>query len=107
MLYSKDGSIPYPYTDGTEGWIEVPEPPVPPEGMEVVWWYPPGWVVRPPQPAPVDGYVWKWNQSEEMWIDYPLDPAPTPDPTPDPTPIVTDFGGSSTGMILSDSTGAV
>lgn len=88
MLYSKDGSIPYPYTDGTEGWIEVPDEPTPPEGMEVVWWFPPGWVIRPPQPAPVDGYMWKWSQTDEQWNDYPIDP--TPAPTPDPTPIVVD-----------------
>lgn len=85
-LYSKNGSYPYPYKDDTDGWIEVPEPPVPPEGMEVVWWFPPGWVVRDPEPAPVEGYVWKWSQSEEMWVDYPLPvdpPAPEP-PLPSP-----------------------
>lgn len=70
MLYSKDGSIPYPYKDDTEGWIEVPDEPTPPEGMEVVWWFPPGWVIRPPQPAPVDGYVWTWSQSDEKWNSY-------------------------------------
>ena len=64
MLYSKLGSIPKPETDGTEGWIEVPEPPVAPEGKEVVWWYPPGWVVRDPQP---EG-DWSWSQSEEAWV---------------------------------------
>ena len=31
MLYSKDGSIPKPETDGTEGWVEVPDPPIPPD----------------------------------------------------------------------------
>jgi len=68
MLYSKLGSIPKPETDGTDGWIEVPEPPVAPEGMEVVWWFPPGWVVRPVMPAPVDGHCWSWSQSEAKWI---------------------------------------
>ena len=66
MLYSKNGSIPKPETDGTEGWIEVPDAPECPEGKEVVWWYPPGWVIRDPQPGP----DWSWSQSEEKWIEY-------------------------------------
>jgi hypothetical protein len=65
MLYSKLGSIPKLETDGTEGWIEVPEPPVAPEGKEVIWWYPPGWVVRDPKP---EG-EWNWSQSEEVWVE--------------------------------------
>jgi len=64
MLYSKLGSIPKPETDGTEGWIEVEDPPVAGDGEEVVWWYPPGWVVRPVKP---DG-DWNWSQSEGKWI---------------------------------------
>lgn len=90
MLYSKNGSYPYPYKDDTDGWIEVPDEPVPPAGKEVVWWFPPGWVIRDPEPAPVPGYVWKWSQSEEMWVDYPLPvdpPAPEPDPAPAPAPV--------------------
>ena len=70
MLYSKNGSIPYPNTDGTDGWIEVPDAPTAPEGMEVVWWYPPGWVVRPVEPAPVEGHAWTWSQSDEKWNSY-------------------------------------
>ncbi len=54
-----------PETDGTEGWIEVPDAPVAPEGKEVVWWYPPGWIVRDPQPGP----NWSWSQSDERWIE--------------------------------------
>ena len=65
MLYSKNGSIPKPETDGTEGWIEVPEQPNCPEGKEVVWWYPPGWVIRDPKPAG----NWSWSQSQEQWIE--------------------------------------
>lgn len=84
-LYSKNGSIPKPTKDNTPGWIEVPEPPVPPKGMEVVWWYPPGWVVREPEPAQINGYVWKWSQSEEMWVSYP-DPVNPPAPSPTPPP---------------------
>ena len=65
MLYSKLGSIPKPETDGTEGWIEVPEAPAAPKGKEVVWWYPPGWVIRDPKP---EG-DWNWSQSEEKWVE--------------------------------------
>ena len=66
MLYSKNGSIPKPETDGTEGWIEVEDPPETPEGKEVVWWYPPGWVIRDPKP---EGN-WSWAQSTEQWVEY-------------------------------------
>ena len=46
MLYSKNGSIPKPETDGTEGWVQVPDAPECPEGMEVIWWsY--EWPLRP------------------------------------------------------------
>jgi hypothetical protein len=65
-MYSKNGSIPKPETDGTEGWIEVPDEPACPEGKEVVWWYPPGWVIRDPKP---DGN-WSWSQSQEQWVEY-------------------------------------
>ena len=65
MLYSKNGSIPKPETDGTEGWIEVPDAPECPEGKEVVWWYPPGWVIRDPKP---EGN-WSWSQSTEQWVE--------------------------------------
>jgi hypothetical protein len=87
-LYSKNGSIPKDQTDGTDGWVEVPEPPLPRSGEETVWWCPPGWVVRPVEPAPVEGYVWKWSQSEEKWVDYPI-PTDPPAPTPPPPPNVT------------------
>lgn len=65
MLYSKNGSIPKLETDGTEGWIEVPDAPTAPEGKEVVWWYPPGWVIRDPKPAG----NWSWSQSQEQWVE--------------------------------------
>lgn len=68
MLYSKNGSIPKTETDGTEGWVEVPNPPVAPEGMEVVWWCPPGWVTRPIKPVK-DGFIYDWSQSEEKWVE--------------------------------------
>ncbi len=65
-MYSKNGSIPKPETDGTDGWIEVPDAPECPAGKEVVWWYPPGWVVRDVKPAG----NWSWSQSQEQWVEY-------------------------------------
>jgi hypothetical protein len=79
MLYSKNGSIPKPETDGTDGWIEVPDQPAAPEGKEVVWWYPPGWVVRDPKPADEEGYKWSWSQSSVEWVKYAL---PESEPVP-------------------------
>ena len=79
MLYSKNGSIPKTETDGTEGWVEVPEPPVAPEGMEVVWWCPPGWVVRPIKPVK-EGFDYNWSQSEEKWVEYALPSVLTEEP---------------------------
>lgn len=65
-MFSKNGSIPKPETDGTKGWIEVPDAPECPVGKEVVWWFPPGWVIRDPKP---EGN-WSWSQSEERWVEY-------------------------------------
>jgi len=65
-MFSKNGSIPKPETDGTEGWIEVADQPDCPAGKEVVWWYPPGWVIRDPKP---EGN-WSWSQSTEQWVEY-------------------------------------
>ncbi len=67
-MFSKNGSIPKAETDGTDGWIEVPDAPTAPEGKEVVWWYPPGWVIRDPKPTG----NWSWSQSEERWVEYVL-----------------------------------
>ena len=64
-MYSKNGSIPKPETDGTEGWIEVHDAPECPDGKEVIWWYPPGWVIRDPKP---EGN-WSWSQSQEQWVE--------------------------------------
>ena len=67
-MFSKNGSIPKAETDGSDGWIEVPDAPECPAGKEVVWWYPPGWVIRDPKP---DGN-WSWSQSQEQWVEYTL-----------------------------------
>ena len=80
MLYSKLGSIPKTETDGTEGWIEVPEAPAAPEGKEVVWWFPPGWVIRDPKP---EGN-WSWSQSQEMWVETSIDTAVVEAPSASP-----------------------
>ena len=71
MLYSKNGSIPKTETDGTEGWIEVEVAPTPGEGQEVVWWFPPGWVVRPVCPNE-PGMAYNWSQSEQKWVATPV-----------------------------------
>ena len=71
MLYTKNGSIPKPETDGTEGWLEAPMPPETPEGKEVVWlnWR---WLIRDPKPVDREGYRWKWNDDQGQWIEYQL-----------------------------------
>lgn len=71
MLYTKNGSIPKPETDGTEGWLEAPMPPEAPEGKEVVWlnWR---WLIRDPKPVDREGYRWKWNDDQGQWIEYQL-----------------------------------
>jgi hypothetical protein len=73
MLYSKNGSIPKPETDGTEGWIEVPDAPECPEGKEVVWWGS-EWVIRDPKPQDRAGYQWNWNHGDKAWVEcvYPV-----------------------------------
>lgn len=68
-LYSKNGSIPYPHKDETDGWIEVEEAPTPGDGEEAVWWYPPGWVVRPIKPVK-EGFDYSWNQSDQRWVEF-------------------------------------
>ena len=65
-MFSKNGSIPKTETDGTDGWIEVADAPECPEGKEVVWWYPPGWIIRDLKP---EGN-WSWSQSQEQWVEY-------------------------------------
>ena len=73
MLYSKLGSIPKPETDGTEGWIEVPDAPACPDGKEVVWWGS-EWVIRDPKPQDRAGFQWNWNHGDKAWVEcaYPV-----------------------------------
>lgn len=71
MLYSKNGSYPKPSPDhDEEGWDEVIDKPEAPKGKEVVWWCPPGWVIRTPKPAEIPGAVWKWEQITGRWVSY-------------------------------------
>lgn len=67
-LFTKNGSIPKPQTDGTDGWILVPDKPSCPEGKEVVWlnWE---WVIRDPKPTDTEGYQWNWNHGDKAWVE--------------------------------------
>ena len=104
MLYSKNGSLPKPETDGTDGWIEVPDAPVAPEGKEVVWWYPPGWVIRDPRPAAEEGFVWKWSQAQEQWVKYDIRPPapPVEEVTQDSEQVVTITSADIPALTSSD-----
>jgi len=70
-LFSKNGSIPKPTTDGTNGWVLVPEMPACPDGKEVVWlnWE---WIVRDPKPVDTDGFQWNWNHGDRAWVECAL-----------------------------------
>lgn len=52
------------------GWDQVIDMPEAPPGKEVVWWYPPGWVVRLPKPDDISNAVWKWDQTSGRWVAY-------------------------------------
>lgn len=84
-MYTKNGSIPKPETDGTEGWLEVPNPPEAPEGKEVVWlnWR---WLIRDPKPVDREGYRWKWNDDAGEWIEYALPQTVVSELPTDPLP---------------------
>ena len=69
MLYSKNGSIPKPETDGTEGWIEVDDAPTAGDGQEVIWCFPPGWVIRDDMPPVREGYRWAYYL-DAGWIEF-------------------------------------
>ena len=67
MLWTKNGSIPYETTDGTEGWQPAPDKPDCPEGKEVIW-VAPQWIIRDPAPANRDGYQWAYFLNEG-WVE--------------------------------------
>ena len=70
-LYTKNGSIPSPQTDGTEGWVLVGDKPTCPDGKEVVWlnWE---WIVRDPKPTDSEGFQWNWNHGDKAWVECAL-----------------------------------
>ena len=106
MLYSKNGSIPKPQTDGTDGWVEVPEPPVAPAGKEVVWWCPPGWVVRDLKPAATETTDFSWSQSQEQWVEYTL-PVIITTEEPEQTELVFSSATASETIVLATATGDI
>jgi hypothetical protein len=69
MLWTKNGSIPYETTDGTEGWQPAPDKPDCPEGKEVIW-VAPQWIIRDPAPANREGYQWAYFLNEG-WVELP------------------------------------
>lgn len=78
-LFTKNGSIPSPQTDGTDGWILVGDKPACPDGKEVVWlnWE---WLVRDPKPTDSEGYQWNWSHADKAWIEYALATQVTTEP---------------------------
>lgn len=86
MLFSKLGSIPKPETDGTEGWVEVPDAPEVPEGKELAWLNG-EWVVRDPKPEDRPGYQWNWAHEAQSWVEceYPATAPEVVDPPVEPT----------------------
>ena len=67
MLWTKNGSIPYETTDGTEGWQPAPDKPDCPEGKEVIW-VAPQWIIRDTAPANREGYQWAYFLNEG-WVE--------------------------------------
>jgi hypothetical protein len=68
MLYSKLGSYPKTETDGTEGWVEVPDAPEVPWGKELAWLNN-EWIIRDPKPIDRPGYQWNWAHDGLAWIE--------------------------------------
>lgn len=69
QYWTKNGSIPYPETDGTEGWQQAPSPPTEiPDGKQLVWlnWE---WIIRDPKPEDRLGYQWNWQHDTKSWIE--------------------------------------
>jgi hypothetical protein len=100
MLFSKNGSYPKPETDGTEGWVEVPDAPEVPEGKELAWLNG-EWVVRDPKPEDRPGYQWNWAHDGLAWVECeyaataPEVPPELPPEPWEPTDPTTSGGGSA------------
>jgi len=100
MLYSKNGSVPKEQTDGTDGWIEVPDAPVAGEGQEVVWVYPPGWIVRDVMPPVREGYRWM-HFLDQGWVEYLLSVPVEETPIIETTNVSEDIASLTTSQIIS------
>ena len=68
MLYSKNGSIPKPETDGTEGWVQVPDAPTDVPADHEVYWDGFEWLLIPPKPASRPGYEWAFYKNQG-WVE--------------------------------------
>lgn len=68
MLYSKNGSIPKPETDGTEGWVQVPDAPTDVPADHEVYWDGFEWLLIPPKPASRPGYEWAYYKNQG-WVE--------------------------------------
>jgi hypothetical protein len=68
MLYSKNGSIPKPETDGTEGWVQVPDAPTDVPADHEVYWDGFEWLLIPPKPASRPGYEWAFYKNQG-WLE--------------------------------------
>lgn len=99
-MYSKNGSIPKEQTDGTDGWIEVPDAPVAGEGQEVVWVYPPGWIVRDVMPPVREGYRWM-HFLDQGWVEYLLSVPVEETPIIETTNVSEDIASLTTSQIIS------
>jgi hypothetical protein len=88
MLWTKNGSIPYETTDGTEGWQPAPDKPEAPEGKEVIW-VAPQWIIRDPAPANREGYQWAYFLNEG-WVELACGTVETIEPIDLPTLLTTD-----------------
>lgn len=101
MLYTKNGSIPKPETDGTEGWVVAPDKPECPEGKEVRWlnWE---WVVRDPKPVDRPGYQWNWNHEAQEWVEGAWPATEENIEVTDPTPTESITGSSGDDVITTE-----
>ena len=94
MLYSKNGSIPKPETDGTEGWVQVPDAPTDVPADHEVYWDGFEWLIIPPKPASRPGYEWAFYKNQG-WLESVL---PTTESiTIDPVVAADSIGADSVG----------